>query len=243
MLTLRAITTIRATLLCASVFAAAVLIIVSTNRVAILHSENASLSLHALGYGETEALARAQYEQSWKFARSFLAHNHLYKKKIRMTGVSLRRVQDRMSRVMSYIMERRIDIYGKDWDEFLRYHNSIGPNQPSTSLVVADLPRTLPTYGDLFIVVTVALAAICAGPLQFTRSDDYPAGMHPVSIFLHVTLIPLAAVSIWDALDQPHPSLALFGFIAVGTVLVIGRWLVTTKTEWATVLGLGGVPA
>ncbi len=198
--------------------------------------------MHVLGVGETAALARAQYEESSKFAGRFLVRNHLYDKKVRMTGVSLRRVQGRRTHVLSYVMERRIDIYGKDWNELLRYHNSVGFIQPSTALVVADLPRMIPPYGDLLIAITVALAAICAGPLQFTRESDYPVGMHPVSIVIHVTFAASAAISIWEALDQPHPSLGLIGLIVAGTALLLGRWLVSTRQQWPSVLNLARTP-
>ncbi len=226
----------------ACIVAAAVLIIVFANRTAIFQSENASLSLHVLGVGESAALARAQYEESWKFAGHFLDRNRLYEKKIRMTGIASRRVQDRLTHAMSYVVERRIDIYGKNWDELLRYHNLAGLSQPSRAFVVADLPRMIPTYGDLLIVVTVLLAAMCAGPLQLTRYDDYPSGMHPVAIFMHVIFIAFAFIAIWDALDQPHRSPVLIGAIAVGTVLLLGRWLVPLRAQWAAVLGLARVP-
>jgi hypothetical protein len=159
-----------------------------------------------------------------------------------MTGASLRRIQDRTSLVLSYVMERRIDVYGKDWNELLRYHNSIGLSEPSRVSIVPDLPRMIPTYGDLLIVVALLLAAMCSGPLQFTRHDVYPPGMHPVSIVLHVLFATFATIAIWEALDQPHPSPGLIVLIAAGMALLLGRWLIGAKLQWAMVLGLARIP-
>lgn len=238
-LTPSSVRAIRATLLIVTSVLIILVAIVGTNRKYLFHSENSSLSVHVLGYEPDLSSARGQFKESWAFAQNFMARHRLYANKVRITGVSTARIVDPKTLRVSYRVERRVDIYGRDWNAFYTYHNTIGLTQPSTVLVEADLPRFIPTYGDFLIVLTFALAAICSGPLQYVREGNFPIGMHPVTISLHLALAVSATVSLWYLLEQKHSSPGLALMLGLGAALLFVRWLVATRTRWATIVGAG----
>ncbi|HET9392313.1 MAG TPA: hypothetical protein VFO29_02140 [Candidatus Rubrimentiphilum sp.] len=197
------------------------------------------MSIHVLGYDPNLTAARAQFKNSWAFTQQFMARHPLYASKVRITGISLTRLVNPKTLQVSYRIERRIDIYGRDWNKLYAYHNSLGLTQPSTVLVEPDLPRFISTYGDFLIILTFALAAICAGPLRYVREGYFPIGMHPVTISLHLALAASAIVSLWYLAEQEHPSPALVLIPGLCAALLIGRWLVATRTQWTTVVMAG----
>jgi hypothetical protein len=89
---------------------------------------------------------------------------------------------------------------------------------------------------DAAFLIEIALLVVAFGALEVRRSDPlaFPAGMHPVVIFLEISLIGAIGVSL-VALRQHDAHPLLPGYVAIFLLAnaALVRWLWVSRDKWS----------